>query len=126
MATSKGVIQGYTGVVAGDARHQIIVEAQTHGTGSEQELPLPVVEALKNQNLQALEQKHIDALIADHELRKRDERFASEHDVETIEITAATDSQKTSPITAVRAVRVLRTIFSTTSTPELSRPRASA
>ena len=34
MATSKGVIQGYTGVAAVDARHQIIVEAQAHGTGS--------------------------------------------------------------------------------------------
>ena len=34
MATSKGVIQGYTGVAAVDAQHQIIVEAQAHGTGS--------------------------------------------------------------------------------------------
>jgi transposase len=38
MATSKGVIQGYTGVAAVDDRHQIIVEAQAHGTGSEQAL----------------------------------------------------------------------------------------
>ena len=38
MATSKGVIQGYTGVAAVDAKHQIIVDAQAHGTGSEQEL----------------------------------------------------------------------------------------
>jgi hypothetical protein len=45
MATSKGVIQGYTGVAAVDARHQIIVEAQAHGTGSEQALLMPVVEA---------------------------------------------------------------------------------
>ena len=44
MATGKGVIQGYTGVAAVDARHQIIVEAQAHGTGSEQELLLPVVD----------------------------------------------------------------------------------
>ncbi|MDD3381443.1 MAG: hypothetical protein PHD68_09585 [Rugosibacter sp.] len=43
MATSKGVIQGYTGVAAVDARHQIIVEAQAHGTGAEQELLLPVI-----------------------------------------------------------------------------------
>ncbi len=46
MATDKGVVQGYTGVAAVDAKHQIIVEAQAHGTGSEQELLLPVVEAL--------------------------------------------------------------------------------
>jgi len=36
MATSKGVIQGYVGVAAVDDRHQIIVEAQAHGSGSEQ------------------------------------------------------------------------------------------
>ena len=47
MATSKGVIQGYTGVAAVDAKHQIIVEAQAHGTGSEQELLIPVVTAMK-------------------------------------------------------------------------------
>ena len=45
MATGKGVIQGYTGVAAVDAQHQIIIEAQAHGTGSEQELLLPVVRA---------------------------------------------------------------------------------
>jgi len=43
---NKGVIQGYTGVAAVDAKHQIIVEAHAHGTGAEQELLLPVVEAL--------------------------------------------------------------------------------
>ena len=45
MATSKGVIQGYTGVAAVDARHQIIVAAQAHGTGSEQALLMPMLEA---------------------------------------------------------------------------------
>jgi transposase len=95
MATSKGVIQGYTGVAAVDAKHQIIVEAQAHGTGSEQELLLPVVDALQDlltpstlltadsgyhsdKNLQALEEKNIDALIADNDMRKRDERFATQ------------------------------------------------
>ena len=33
MATGKGVIQGYTGVAAVDGKHQVIVEAQAHGTG---------------------------------------------------------------------------------------------
>ncbi len=47
MATSKGVIQGYTGVAAVDAKHQIIVDAQAHGTGSEQELLVPVVKAIQ-------------------------------------------------------------------------------
>jgi len=95
MATSKGVIQGYTGVAAVDDRHQVIVEAQAHGTGSEQELLLPVVEAMQDvlsesslltvdagyhseKNLQALEAQGIDALIADNELRRRDERFATQ------------------------------------------------
>jgi hypothetical protein len=36
MATDKGVIHGYTGVAAVDSANQIIVEAQAHGTGSEQ------------------------------------------------------------------------------------------
>lgn len=34
IATSKSVIQGYTGVAAVDAKHQVIVQAQAHGTGS--------------------------------------------------------------------------------------------
>lgn len=45
MATSKGVIQGYTGVAAVDEKAQIIVDAQAHGTGSEQALLEPVIEA---------------------------------------------------------------------------------
>ena len=45
MATSKGVIQGYTGVATVDEKAQIIVDAQAHGTGSEQELLLPVINA---------------------------------------------------------------------------------
>ena len=46
MATGNGVVQGYTGVAAVDATHQIIVAAQARGTGSEQETLLPIVEAL--------------------------------------------------------------------------------
>ena len=93
MATEKGVIQGYTGVAAVDAQHQIIVEAQAHGTGSEQALLLPVVTALatlrtretvltadagyhSEANLASLATLAINALIADPDMRKRDERFA--------------------------------------------------
>ncbi len=92
MATSKGVIQGYTGVAAVDDRHQIIVEAQAHGTGSEQALLMPVVEAVaphctpetlitadagyhSDANLKALAEQDRPALIADNQMRKRDERF---------------------------------------------------
>ncbi len=94
MATDKGVVQGYTGVAAVDAKHQIIVEAQAHGTGSEQELLLHVVTALaalrtpetlltadagyhSEANLAALAALEIPALIADRDMRKRDERFAA-------------------------------------------------
>lgn len=45
MAIGKVVILGYTGVAAVDAAHEIVIDAQAHGTGSEQELLLPVVDA---------------------------------------------------------------------------------
>ena len=95
MATSKGVIQGYAGVAAVDSRHQIIVEAQAHGTGSEQELRVPVVTAMQGvlakdslitadagyhseANLKQLAAMKVDALIADNLMRNRDERFATQ------------------------------------------------
>jgi transposase len=87
MAIGKGVIQGYTGVAAVDDRAQIIVVAQAHGTGSEQELLLPVVDALtpclaptslltadasyhSTATLTALEERGLDALIADAATRR--------------------------------------------------------
>jgi hypothetical protein len=95
MATSKGVIQGYTAVAAVDARAQIIVAAQAHGSGSEQSVLLPMVEstaALRTDqtmltadagyhseaNLQALYEREVPALIADGLMRRRDERFAEQ------------------------------------------------
>ena len=92
MATSKGVIQGYVGVAAVDAKHQIIVEAQAHGTGSEQALLLPMIDATatlrtdqtlitadagyhSDANIAALGNSNTPALIADNQMRKRDERF---------------------------------------------------
>ena len=96
MATSKGVIQGYTGVAAVDEKSQIIIEAQAHGTGSEHELLLPVVTATdtyrnattviaadagyhSHANVTALAQQQIDACLPDNGYRKRDARFA-DHD----------------------------------------------
>jgi len=95
MATGKGVIQGYTGVAAVDAKEQIIVCAQAHGSGSEQEVLLPVVEEIQpllaedslltadagyhsEANLQQLAERQIEALIADNGMRARDERFADQ------------------------------------------------
>lgn len=97
MATGKGVIQGYTGAAAVDAKHQIIVEAQAHGTGSEQEVLLPMVDAMQaravftaqslvtadagyhsEDNLIGLAAREVDALIADNDMRQRDDRFATQ------------------------------------------------
>jgi transposase len=95
MATSKGVIQGYTAVAVVDAAAQIIVAAAAHGTGSEHELLAPMVAATdgvrgpdtlitadagfhSEANLRALATQGIDALIADGELRRRDDRFATQ------------------------------------------------
>ena len=92
MATDKGVIQGYCGVAAVDDRHQVIVAAQAHGTGSEQALLLPLVEAAapladpdtlitadagyhSQENVGTLARRNIPALIADNGMRGRDERF---------------------------------------------------
>ena len=92
MATAKGVIQGYTAVAAVDSRHQIIVAAQAHGSGSEQNAILPMTrrtDALRadqtlitadagyhsEENLRQLHDEQIPALIADGLMRRRDERF---------------------------------------------------
>lgn len=95
MATAKGVIQGYTGVAAVDEKSQIVINAQAHGTGSEQELLIPVIEAVKpyatetttfsadagyhsEANLKKLSENRIDAYIPDNGYRKRDERYADQ------------------------------------------------
>ena len=92
MATDKGVLQGFCGVAAVDSKHQVIVEASAHGTGSEHELLLPVVDACSAQrtggtlftadagyhsedNLQGLAERRVNALIADNGMRQRDERL---------------------------------------------------
>jgi len=95
MATGKGVIQGYTGAAVVDARHQIIVAAQAHGSGSEQSLLMPMVEQAQpfaigetvitadagyhsEANLKRLHEKGVTALIADGLMRKRDARFKNQ------------------------------------------------
>lgn len=44
MASSHGVIQGYNGVAAADAKHQVIVHGEAHGEGSEHDLLKPMIE----------------------------------------------------------------------------------
>ena len=111
MATSKGVIQGYAAQAAVDSEQQIIVAAEVGGSGSEQAMLLPMVEqtaALRSQhtlitadagyhsqdNLQTLRQENIPALIADKQMRKRDERFK----------TQATHKSRPDPLYDKRAV----------------------
>lgn len=95
MATSKGVIQGFAAQAAVDASHQVIVAADITGSGSEQAMLLPMIEQTggvraahtiitadagyhSNENLQALQQAGVPAMIADGQMRKRDERLAGQ------------------------------------------------
>ena len=92
MATSKGVIQGYAAQAAVDGAHQVIVAADVIGSGSEQEMLLPMIEQSQairaehtlitadagyhsDANVHALMTQGIPALIADNQMRQRDERF---------------------------------------------------
>ncbi|WP_162254472.1 IS1182 family transposase [Pelomonas sp. Root1444] len=92
MATSKGVIQGYAAQAAVDSAHQIIIAADVVGSGSEQTMLIPMIEQAKpwcaentlvtadagyhsDANVQQLHDTNTPALIADNQMRKRDERF---------------------------------------------------
>ncbi len=96
MATGKGVIQGYTGVAVVDEKHQSIVNAQAHGVGQEQELLVPMVEAVQSMraeatvitaaagyhseaNLRRLAEQGIAAYLPDNGYRKRDPRYLGQH-----------------------------------------------
>jgi transposase len=95
MATSKGVIQGYAAQAAVDSSHQIIVAADVIGSGSEQAMLLPMIEQAapyraphtlvtadagyhSDANVQHLLDNNIPAMIADNQMRSRDERFESQ------------------------------------------------
>jgi transposase len=101
MKTSHGVVQGYTGVAAVDARAQVIVHAGAFGTGQENGLlpevltkvredfsaigrhdPLASATVLTDSGyhseatLQQLSDAGVDALVADTGFRSRDPRYA--------------------------------------------------
>ncbi len=101
MKTSHGVVQGYTGVAAVDAKSQIVVQASAYGTGQENALLPDVLKDLRQDfkaigrkdplktatvltdsgyhsevTLQALAVAKVDALVADTGFRSRDPRFA--------------------------------------------------
>jgi len=92
MATSKGVIQGYAAQAAVDSEHQVIVAADVIGSGSEQTMLMPMVQQCEayrapetlitadagyhsEDNMTALKAQGIPAMIADNQMRQRDERF---------------------------------------------------
>jgi len=99
MKTGHGVIQGYTGVAAVDAKHQVVVHAEAFGTGQEHGLLEPMLDGIKTsldndqvlkraqiladsgyhctQTLEHLEAHNIDGYIADNRFRARDPRFAT-------------------------------------------------
>ncbi len=95
MATNKGVIQGYAAQAAVDSAHQVIVAADVVGSGSEQAMLLPMIEQSQpyreehtlitadagyhsDANIQHLKDHNIPALIADNQMRSRDERFGTQ------------------------------------------------
>jgi transposase len=95
MATGKGVIQGYAAQAAVDSAHQLIVAADVTGSGSEQSMLLPMIEKASlrhehtlitadagycsDENMRALHDRGIPALIADNAMRQRDERIDNAH-----------------------------------------------
>jgi transposase len=95
MATNKGVIQGYAAQAAVDSANQVIIAADVVGSGSEQAMLAPMIEQAKpwsdentlvtadagyhsDANVQQLHDSNTPALIADGQMRKRDERFAEQ------------------------------------------------
>jgi transposase len=103
MPSSHGVIQGHNGIALVDSQHQVVVHAEAHGDGQETGLLIPFLDSAKQSlkkagisenvfegaklvadagnhsedNLKQLEQREIDAYVADKNFRKRDPAFAT-------------------------------------------------
>lgn len=102
MTTSKGTIQGYNGIAAADAAHQIIIEAKAYGEGQEHHTLVPTLKAIeeryrqggvspaiyatgikvtadtgyaKESNIEYVKRQGINAYIPDNKFRERDKRF---------------------------------------------------
>ena len=101
MSTNHGVIQGYNGIAVVDEKHQIVVNAETHGEGQEAHLLAPMIDSTREQCRSAgiddvfkqtkltadasyssqasvgyTQDHRIDAYIADRNHRSRDPAFA--------------------------------------------------
>ncbi len=103
MVSSHGVVQGYNGLATVDSKHQIVVQAEAFGDGSDSHLLQPAIKDLQSSfnelgqplsgktiltadsgfhsedNMKFLSESGIDAYVADHGFRKRDPRFQSAH-----------------------------------------------
>lgn len=102
MTTSKGTIQGYNGVASVDKKHQIVIDAQVFGEGSEHHTLQPVLEDIKERylrlgisddiyagntivtadtgfsnedNMKYLHSEGINGYIPDNKFRSRDPKF---------------------------------------------------
>jgi hypothetical protein len=100
MVSSHGVVQGYNGVAAVDAKHQVVVSAEAFGTGSEAAILEPMVDKVKETflglgdediyaqakvtadsgfhseaTMKMLEGRGVDGYVADKGMRKRDPAF---------------------------------------------------
>ncbi len=128
MTTSKGTIQGYTGVAAVDSKHQIIVDAQAFGEGQEHHALQPVLQKIETRyrrlgiqkdlyrtdavitadtgyaneaNMRYLHEKDINGYIPDNRFRQRDPKFADyKNKHSTRPATARRPTQTTSVIPA--------------------------
>jgi transposase len=95
IGSPKGAIQGYAAQAAVDDKHQVIVAVDVLGSGSEQAALLPMVARAKpmalantiftadagyhnTENLEALYASQTPAMIADGQMRNRDERLAGQ------------------------------------------------
>jgi transposase len=105
MTTSKGTLQGFNGLAAVDKKHQIIVDAQAFGEGSEQHTLKIITQKIKERytrlkikediyktdaivtadtgfacedNMKYLHEERINAYIPDNEFRSRDPKFADQ------------------------------------------------
>jgi transposase len=95
IGSPKGAIQGYAAQAAVDDKHQVIVAVDVLGSGSEQAALLPMVARAKpmalpntiftadagyhnTENLEALCASQTPAMIADSQMRNRDERLSGQ------------------------------------------------
>jgi len=75
-----GIIQGYSGIAAVDAKHQIIVHAQAHGSGNEQDTLIPTIAATQ-ESLQAIATEPAQAKLLEQAAFAADAGFHTEKNV---------------------------------------------